>query len=322
MTNLLRELPRVAPDLELRRGDAAPRARAGRRRGDRAAGALAGAADGVVAPAPAAAARGPSSRTSSTRCRSATAAASVLTLHDLSFERDPALMGRLDRLTFKAVVPRSARRADRVLAVSERTKRDVVELYGVPAEKVTVTPNAVDPAFFPARMAHAYTCELPALRRRDPGAEEPARRARRRARPSASRSSSPGPEKDAALAGVLRDARRRPARLRREGRARRPLPRRGRARCSRRATRASACPCSRRWRAGRRSSSTDDEALREVGGDAAVYAADGDFAGAVRRALAERDAPRGGRASPARSSSRGRRPRAGRPTSTGSVLAG
>jgi glycosyltransferase involved in cell wall biosynthesis len=34
---------------------------------------------------------------------------------------------------------------------------------------------------------------------------------------------------------------------------------------------------------------TDDEALREVGGEAAVYASDGDLAAAVRRALAERD---------------------------------
>ena len=42
-------------------------------------------------------------------------------------------MGRLDRATFKLVVPRAARRADHVLAVSERTKRDVVELYGVAA---------------------------------------------------------------------------------------------------------------------------------------------------------------------------------------------
>ena len=40
-------------------------------------------------------------------------------------------MGRLDRLVFKTVVPRAARRADHVLAVSERTKADVVELYGI-----------------------------------------------------------------------------------------------------------------------------------------------------------------------------------------------
>src|ERR1700722_17000017 len=61
---------------------------------------------------------------------------SVVTLHDLSFGRQPELMGRLDRLTFKTVVPRAARRADHILVVSERTKLDVVELYGIPPAKV------------------------------------------------------------------------------------------------------------------------------------------------------------------------------------------
>jgi glycosyltransferase involved in cell wall biosynthesis len=75
---------------------------------------------------------------------------SVLTVHDLSFERDPALMPRKDRLVFKAVVPRAARRAATVLTVSERTRHDLRELYGVPDEKIVVTPNGVDPAFTPS----------------------------------------------------------------------------------------------------------------------------------------------------------------------------
>jgi glycosyltransferase involved in cell wall biosynthesis len=73
----------------------------------------------------------------------------VVTVHDLSFERDPALMGLRDRFFFRTLVPRSARRADRVLAVSERTKHDLVERYGVAEERIVVTPNAVDPVFRP-----------------------------------------------------------------------------------------------------------------------------------------------------------------------------
>ena len=73
----------------------------------------------------------------------------VVTVHDLSFERDSSMMGLRDRLIFKTVVPRSARRAARVLAVSELTKRDLIELYDIPAEKIVVTPNGVDPAFTP-----------------------------------------------------------------------------------------------------------------------------------------------------------------------------
>ena len=73
----------------------------------------------------------------------------VVTVHDLSFESDPELMGRRDRLVFRTFVPRSARRAERVLAVSERTKRDLVEHYRIPEEKIVVTPNGVDPIFQP-----------------------------------------------------------------------------------------------------------------------------------------------------------------------------
>ena len=73
----------------------------------------------------------------------------VLTVHDLSFERDASVMGRRDRLIFRTVVPRSARRAARVLAVSERTKRDLIELYDISEEKIVVTPNGVEPAFTP-----------------------------------------------------------------------------------------------------------------------------------------------------------------------------
>src|SRR6266487_372816 len=51
----------------------------------------------------------------------------VVTVHDLSFERHPELMSRRDRLVFRTMVPRSVRRAARVLAVSEWTKRDHVE---------------------------------------------------------------------------------------------------------------------------------------------------------------------------------------------------
>ena len=73
----------------------------------------------------------------------------VVTIQDLSFERDPSVMGTRDRLIFRAAVPRAARRAARVLAISELTKRDLVELYGIPEEKITVTPLAADPAFGP-----------------------------------------------------------------------------------------------------------------------------------------------------------------------------
>jgi glycosyltransferase involved in cell wall biosynthesis len=74
----------------------------------------------------------------------------VVTIHDLSFERDPSVMPLHERAVFKTVVPRSARRAAHVLAVSGRTKADVVELYAIPQAKITVTPHGVEPVFTPA----------------------------------------------------------------------------------------------------------------------------------------------------------------------------
>ena len=74
----------------------------------------------------------------------------VLTVQDLSFERDATVMGRRERLIFRTVVPWSARRAAHIFAISERTRDDLVDLYGIPEEKITVTPLAPDPAFRPA----------------------------------------------------------------------------------------------------------------------------------------------------------------------------
>lgn len=91
----------------------------------------------------------------------------VVTIHDLSFERDPTMMSRRDRRVFRFVVPRAARGAVGVLTVSERSKRDIVELYGVPADRIVVTPNSVDPAFVPgAPGARDYVLAVGAIQRR------------------------------------------------------------------------------------------------------------------------------------------------------------
>jgi glycosyltransferase involved in cell wall biosynthesis len=71
----------------------------------------------------------------------------VVTIHDVSFDR--GLMSRRDLVVFRRVVPRAARATARVLTVSERTKRDLIDLYDLPPDRVVVTPNGVDPAFGP-----------------------------------------------------------------------------------------------------------------------------------------------------------------------------
>ena len=114
------------------------------RRADRAAGALAGAAHGLVVPAPAPPPAA-GARAFLHALPLALPCPAVLTVQDLSFERDRSLMGARATAIFRLVVPRSARRARRVLAVSQRTKGDLVELYGFRPKKIVVTPHAVDP---------------------------------------------------------------------------------------------------------------------------------------------------------------------------------
>jgi len=64
----------------------------------------------------------------------------ALTVHDLSYELYPEFFSLKQRLWHRAVDPRSlARRAAAILAVSETTKRDVVERWGIAPERVTVT---------------------------------------------------------------------------------------------------------------------------------------------------------------------------------------
>jgi glycosyltransferase involved in cell wall biosynthesis len=122
----------------------------------------------------------------------------VVTVHDLSFERDRSAMPRTDRAVFRAMVPRSARRARRVLAVSERTKRDLVELYGVPEAKIVVTPHGVHPAFSPGNGSLDYLLFVGAVQpRKDPLAA--ARAARKIGLPLVVA----GPVKDRRLAGEL-----------------------------------------------------------------------------------------------------------------------
>jgi len=91
----------------------------------------------------------------------------VVTVHDLSFERDPSVMRFRHRAIFRVAVPYAVRRAARVLTVSERTKHDLVELYGVDPGHVIVTPNGVDAAFSPGESGDgSYVLFVGAVQRR------------------------------------------------------------------------------------------------------------------------------------------------------------
>jgi glycosyltransferase involved in cell wall biosynthesis len=208
----------------------------------------------------------------------------VVTIHDLSFERDPSLMPLRDRLVFSRVVPRAARRAARVLTVSERTRRDLVDLYGLPEEKIVVTPNGVDPAFGPSDTVSQGDFVLAV------GAVEPKKNqlaAAEAARSAGLRLVVAGPVRDAALAEALRarDA---------DVRGYVPLPELvelyRRAACLVQASRYEGfgLPVLEAMASGTPVVAVPEPALREVAGDAAVWAEEDGLADGIRRALAER----------------------------------
>ncbi len=73
----------------------------------------------------------------------------VVTVHDLAVLRHPGTFNRWTRRYSRFTVPRVARAARRLIAVSEFTRREVVELLGVPVERISVIPNAVGEPFGP-----------------------------------------------------------------------------------------------------------------------------------------------------------------------------
>lgn len=78
-----------------------------------------------------------------------TRARSLLTVHDLSFARDPDSAAPTLRAYLNKVVPRSVQRATHIIAVSQATKNDLVELYNTPEEKISVIYEGVDEKFKP-----------------------------------------------------------------------------------------------------------------------------------------------------------------------------
>ena len=74
----------------------------------------------------------------------------VLTVHDLIPEIFPGAVPLRARAAFRRI-HRSARDADRVIAVSETTRRDLLARYPLPPERVVVVPNGVAAPFARAR---------------------------------------------------------------------------------------------------------------------------------------------------------------------------
>ena len=73
----------------------------------------------------------------------------VATIHDLAFEHLPETFTRRGRAQLRLTVRRTARRATRIATVSEFSRNDLIETYGIAPEKIVVTANGVGADFAP-----------------------------------------------------------------------------------------------------------------------------------------------------------------------------
>jgi glycosyltransferase involved in cell wall biosynthesis len=74
--------------------------------------------------------------------------AGVAVIHDLQHRKQPQNFGALERRAWDFFVWGSAKRSRRIVTVSESSRRDIVEAYGVDRSRVMVVRHGVEPDFF------------------------------------------------------------------------------------------------------------------------------------------------------------------------------
>ncbi len=74
---------------------------------------------------------------------------SVVTIHDLGFAYHPDTHTPAQRLYHHIFTPLSVHRAAKIIAISHATKRDLIDVYNVPADKIAVVYHGVEQRFKP-----------------------------------------------------------------------------------------------------------------------------------------------------------------------------
>lgn len=69
----------------------------------------------------------------------------VMTVHDISFFRNPRWFSTRERISRQANTLVSLRHADRIYTVSEYVKQEIASRFRIPANRILVTPNGVTP---------------------------------------------------------------------------------------------------------------------------------------------------------------------------------
>ena len=79
----------------------------------------------------------------------------IITVHDLSFIHFPEYFTADSRRYYNGQIAASVQHADHILAVSQATKRDLIDILDVPSEMITVQLHGVDQQFEPLAPSHS-----------------------------------------------------------------------------------------------------------------------------------------------------------------------
>lgn len=72
----------------------------------------------------------------------------IVTIHDLIFKTHPKTYKAIDRLIYNKKWAYSCKNADAIVAISESTKADIINHYGINSEKIKVIYQACQPLFY------------------------------------------------------------------------------------------------------------------------------------------------------------------------------
>ena len=78
----------------------------------------------------------------------------VVTMHDLIYLRYPELYPWWDRKIYDRKFRFAVRSADRIMAISQQTRQDLIDILDTPEEKITVVYQSCAPEFFNAPVEH------------------------------------------------------------------------------------------------------------------------------------------------------------------------
>ncbi len=72
----------------------------------------------------------------------------IVTIHDLIFLKFPEFYPLIDRKIYHSKFRRSCNSADKIIAVSESTKMDIIQFFGIPESKIEVIYQSCDDIFY------------------------------------------------------------------------------------------------------------------------------------------------------------------------------